>query len=398
MSTKQSFDRRTVLGAGMGGLVGMTVLESGCATTAGSRGPGQAAMDPAAAEAAIARIDERMASFQSAEVDLPAGPHHVRANMEARAALARRTARCLYLAGAFHQLDEEVRYHPGVQDRIRRMRGEMNEVMHGVTEHLASLSPEERKQLQKRLASDPQLAPALTRHIQEVARDDGFRLGQRANLRFTFTDLERQLRTQHPSAVIDRTVRKARAVRDGAAPPDDRTYAALMGESELRRVKEHAVRSVASWEHIYASRPRTDLARLDELYPDTGGGAGVADQKPDAGVLPEEKEQPSPGGQVATVGVWMLGIGALVEAAGLAIFFASASAAGAGSIGAQIGALMCIVIGPALLVIGLIVLIVGGVMMLQAPRPGEPPKTTAPAQPPPPPPAQAAPPATTPQI
>jgi len=406
MSTKQPFDRRTVLGAGMGGLVGMTVLESGCATASGSRGPGPAALDPGAAEAAIARIDERMASFESADADLPAGPHHLRAEMEARVALARKTARCMYLAGAFQQLDEEVRYHPGVQARVRRMQGEMDEVVEGVTRHLASLSPEERRRLQQRLASNPELAPSLAKHVQEVAREDGFRFGERAHLRFTFTDLDRQLRAQHPSAVIDRSVRKARAMRDRAASLDERAFAALVGEGEFRQLKERAIRSVASWEHVYASRPRIDLARLDELYPDTGGGAGVADQRPDAGVLPEEKEQPSAGGTVLTVGAWMLGIGAVVEGAGIAIFAASASA-GLSSLGAQIGTVMCLFIGPALLGLGLIVLIVGGVMMLAAPRPGETPKATAPARPPPPPAGQPAPPtpaspeappATTPQI
>ena len=389
--------RRTVLKAGMGGLVGVAALESGCATAPAQLDHADAA-DPAVAEAALARIDARMASFAQLDFDIPKDlPHHLRQTLETRAELARRTFRSLYLAGAFQQLDEPLRYHPGMQERIRRMQGEMDQTVHGVTEDLASLSPAERKQVQQQLAADPELGPSLAQHIQDVAREDGFRLGQRAQLRYAFSDLERRMRTQNASAVIDRSVERSRAARARAGRMDERAWAAQAGEATFRDLKQRAFAHAARWEHVYAARPRFDLARLDEVYPDDGGGAGVPTREdfqgerttkpPDqaqAGREPEQQganEAPASGAgrSVLSVGGVLLGIGAITEVGGLLLYF------GVGSANSSlmfVGGLMCIYIGPLLLAAGLLVAVAGFVMTLTSgPRSGgAPPSRKAPEQ------------------
>src|SRR6185295_15571277 len=252
-----SMNRRTVLKAGMGGLVGVAAMESGCATAPARLD--HAPVDPEAAEAAIARFDARMASFAHLDFDIPKDvPHHVRATLETKAELARKTFRALYLAGAFQQLDESLQYHPGVQERVRRMQGEMDATVHHVTEHLASLSPAERKQIQQQLAAHPEMGPSLSEHIQDATKEDGFRLGQRAQLRYAFSDLERRMRTQSASAVIDRSVERSRAARARPDRMGEGFWAAQMGEVAFRDLKQRAFAHAARWEHVYAARPRFD--------------------------------------------------------------------------------------------------------------------------------------------
>lgn len=393
--------RRTVLKAGMGGLVGMAAVESGCAT-APPRLDHVPEVDPEAAEAALARIDERMASFDHLDLDIPTDvPHHVRQTLETKAALARRALRSLYLAGAFQQLDEPLRYHPGMQERVRRMQGEMDETVHHATEHLAALSPAERKQIQQRLAAEPGLGQSLAEHVQEVAKEDGFRFGHRAQLRYAFTDVERRMRTQSTSAVIDRSVERARAARGRTDWMDERAYVAQLGETTFRDLKQRAFAYAARWEHVYAARPRFDLARMDVVYPDDGGGAGIPTREdfqgeraskspPPAGSQPpqpqaqaqaqaqaQEGSEPNPTGRgVLTVGGWMLGIGALLEVGGLVLYFGPGASISALQI---LGALMCVYVGPALLVASLLVLVVGAVMSLTVPAPrSAPPSETTP--------------------
>ncbi|HVE83360.1 MAG TPA: hypothetical protein VND93_10955 [Myxococcales bacterium] len=405
--------RRTVLKAGMGGLVGMAAVESGCATAPVRPELPPQALDPAAAEAALARIDARMATFEQFDVDLPEDmPHHQKETLKTRAEMTRKALRSLYLAGAFQQLDEPLRYHPGVQDRVRRMQGEMDDTMRGVTDHLASLSPPERAQIQQSLAADPSIGEALVQHIHDTAREDGFRLGQRTDLRFTFGDMERKMRTKNASALIDRTVQRARTMRAREGRLGEHVFSAHLGEQAFREMKQRAFTYAAGWEHVYAARPRIDRARLEELYPpDQGGGGGLtredlegekSQRQTTTAPPPAAPAAPAPEGTsgqaftdevvsnpasstVLTVGSWMLGIGAIIEVTGLILFFGP----GIGNTAVQtLGGIMCLGIGPLLLGLGLIVTIVGGIMSIpthrRVPRSAPAP---APASPQPPPPA-----------
>jgi len=337
------------------------------------------------AEAAIARIDARMASFAQIDFDIPKDvPHHVREALATKAELARKTFRALYLAGAFQQLDEPLQYHPGVQERVRRMQGEMDATVHHVTEHLASLSPSERKQIQQQLAAHPELGPSLSEHIQDATKEDGFRLGSRAQLRYAFSDLERRMRTQSASAVIDRSVERSRAARARPDRMGESFWAAQVGETAFRDLKQRAFAHAARWEHVYATRPRVDLARLNEVYPDDGGGAGVPSREDFEGertkkapapvqapapashdseqTLAQEQNPGSNGGRsVLAVGGAMLGIGAIIEVGGLLLYFGVGSANSALMF---LGGLMCIYIGPLLLAAGLLVSLIGFIATL----------------------------------
>lgn len=205
------------------------------------------------------------------------------------------------------------------------------------------------------------------------------------------------MRTQSTSAVIDRSVERARAARGRTDWRDERAYVAQLGETTFRDLKQRAFAYAARWEHVYAARPRFDLARMDAVYPDDGGGAGVptredfqgeraskppppatSAQQPQAQAQAQEGNGPNPTGQgVLTVGGWMLGIGALLEVGGLVLYFGPGASISALQI---LGGLMCIYVGPALLVASLLVLVIGAVMTFAVPAPkSAPPSETTPS-------------------
>jgi len=114
------------------------------------------AHDPAEVEAALARIDKRMAYFN--QVDLtPRAPANAGEEelFTARAKLARAALRSIYFTGAFMELEEHQRLHPGVQERMRRMQPEMDDAVLGITELLESLTPAEYRALKSELKREP---------------------------------------------------------------------------------------------------------------------------------------------------------------------------------------------------------------------------------------------------
>ena len=119
-----------------------------------------------------------------------------------------------------------------------------------------------------------------------------------------------------------------------------------MGEKAFWDVQQRVHRDLASWDAVYANRPRFDLAAI-ETYPPA-----------------EEPEDPLNGPRkVIKIGAIILGVGLGTEALGLIFFLASGgTTAGASGTFYSLFLVLGVTVGPILLVGGLLTLIVGAIM------------------------------------
>jgi hypothetical protein len=322
--------------------------------------------DAVAVEAAIASIDKRMADL--AQVDLRAGAAKPKTAeeaevLDARIGSARAALRSLYFLGAFTELAEHERAHPGVQARMLRMQSEMDEAVEGMAGFLESLTPEDHRRLQGALKSDPGLGMRIGEYMEQVAKEDGFGYARRADLRLAVDDYTRRMKTQNPALVLDPLVRKTRKIQAnlGTAEEHEAQLSGRMGEKAFWEFQQRVHRDLKAWDVIYVSRPRVDLVALAEY----------AEQKEP----PENPRLKSPK-TVLKVGGIILGVGFGTAAlGGIAYLIGSAlgTASSAQGVFYGVALVLGVTVGPALVVGGLVTLIVGGIMYAvranQAPEP-----------------------------
>lgn len=343
--------RRDFLRVGAGGVVGAASLGGGSA--AASPAPN---FHPEAVEAALERIDRRMASFRNMDF-LPRGPRteQERELFAQRTRLARSALRTFYITGAFTELDEHDRAHPGMQARIRRMQREMDGAVGGMATLLESLTPEQHRILQEELRRDPDLAVRIGEQFNQVAKDDGFGFVRRIDLRLAFDDVSRRMRAQNPSLLIDPYVRKVRRIQAniGSDAERERAVAVRAGEKAFWDFQQRNAAYLQAWDRVYAGRPRGDLARLEEVYPDAGGGDGEADRT---------------GGntRVLAAGGYVMGFGALSALAGgfFYLLAAASSSSAMSSVFIAPAVVLGVTVGPILLAVGLLIVIVGSIVYL----------------------------------
>lgn len=302
--------------------------------------------DPAKLEKALKQIDQRMAYFS--EVELVPRPPQTPAEEElfaVRARLGRSALRSLYFTGAFMELEEHERLHPGVQERMRRMQPEMDEAVEGMAGLIESLTPADYRALQEELKKDPDAGLRIGERLTEVAAEDGFGFARRVDLRLAVDDMTRRLRAQNPALVLEPISRKTRRIQASRlqAEERERETRARLGEQAFWELQERSKLHVAAWDTVYATRPRVDLIALEETYPE-------AEEHPD--------DPAAPGRTVMRVGGYLLGIGLGLEALGGIFYLASAASMG-GSGFAVPALILGVTVGPALIVGGLIVLLIG---------------------------------------
>jgi hypothetical protein len=387
--------RRDFLKSGVSGALGMALPQNPGAS------PALPALDPAGIEAKLERIDRRMVWFN--QIDPLAGStprNEVEAKVLAqRRHLGRQALRSFYFNGAFIGFDHAEQAHPGVQERMGRMVQEMDFAVDHTATYLEDLKPQERKSIQNELRRQPDLGPSLGDMFHRVAAEDGFGLLRRLDMRLAFADITRRLENQNPSVLIDPYVSKVRRLQASAAERPEAVASAKAGafwEAE-QRLAAH----VGEWDRIYATRPRTDRARIESIYPGDGMLMAQAepttndpnpsrvmtpvDAAPPASSVPPVDDwdpsapwhprqlpsdgEPSPyagpppprkGLSTLTAGAITMGVGAVSTGVG-AIFLA---VGGSSSSLFVPGLIFGVTVGPILLAVGLVILIVGTVIYL----------------------------------
>lgn len=323
--------------------------EMGCAARPRSAPPSAgelaADLDPAAAEAILAKLDARMAWINEASLPedvLPLSTFPRNAEVDAEGvrsgALVRKAVRSLYLTGRVLDMSDAMKVHPGVQARLRAMQPEMDDAVLGMTERLERMTPEDHRRLRARLKRDELFGERLAKTLEAVAHDDGLSFQRAFGVRSSTLALSQRMSAQSPALVIDPLVRKVRRIE--AHPHDDAAQA---------RVLAARIGQEAFWEH------QQRVARLHEAWMIRLGPADAL-----ASASPAAPPPPSRGkSTLGTGGIIMgFGLGSVVLGLILAGIASAASAPALYVPALIIGA----TVGPILLVVGLIVVLVGAIM------------------------------------
>jgi hypothetical protein len=299
--------------------------------------------------------------------------------------LFRKSLSSLYLVASFHDLPEEQRLHPGMQARMWRAMGDMDEAVFGTAQMLEELKPSERLELQKRLKDDPDLAMRIGEELDNSATEAGMSPERRLSIRALASHISWRLKNQSASVLCDEYVGKVRKVASRRG----------LTEETQRKIAAGAMSSGALWEE----QARLAESRLNPiskglfgsqqpLPPPPAPPAGTATTAPTAAQpAPSAAPQPAPthephsykspdyssaseppprypidgeseskdkpGSTAITVGGVLLGLSLVVGLVGLAVAANSSSLSG-GILGAFV-----VTAAAVLLLAGLITLIVG---------------------------------------
>lgn len=225
-------------------------------------------------------------------------------------ALAQKGLRTLLLTGAYKDLPEADRRHPGMQQRLERGAPEMDQALFGMTGLLAGTSAEQRAAIQTELKRQPDLGLRLAESLNGPAKELGVSMKRRAQLRTMSTHLAWRMRVQSPSLVMDDLVGKVRRVtaRNGQ-------------EEELKRHLATRIGEEAFWRNQtrLAMAGGTEEVLDDELFGEPAAAPPEAPAGPDEpGVAPLVRSEPyearplvrQRGGALVSTGLWMMGTGA----------------------------------------------------------------------------------------
>lgn len=309
----------------------------GCASL-GALTPPVALYSPADMKAYLARLDHSMGAVSTVEAVegmLPQGmkrPNYAEdPELQRGDLLFRKTVRALLLSGSFHDLSEEDRMHPGMQERMWRSMGEMDEAMLGMNDMLAGLTPTEHADLAESLRTDPDLGMRVVEVLDTEAVKAGVPLSRRMQLRTIAVQTCARLK-QSPSLFIGEYSAKVQkiAARDGSMEETQRKLVSRMGEQAFWAYRDRLTEASRRW----------DVA--------LGNGGPGFDVPPGYG--PVQVRQGMPRGTISIiVGGSLLGLGAILAVSGGIILGTSGNLGGA----------VAITVGASLALGGLITLIVG---------------------------------------
>jgi hypothetical protein len=377
----QHLERRDLLRLAAGALA--AGAQSACASPARlpAEAPSSAAdvaaeLDPAAADATLARLDERMTSLAHATLPediLPLSkstrtPAHD-AELAASQALVRKSVRSLYLTGRFLDLPDAIKMHPGMQSRLRAIQPEMDDAVLGMTSRLERMTPDDHKRVQSFLANDPDFGERLAHMLEKTAVDDGLAFKRSFGVRATTLQLSQRMASQSPALVVDPIVRKVRRIE--ARPRSDaemaRRGAARVGEAAFWAHQDR----MAMLQDAWRARLGTAVASAGSAWPQGSSSDSAPPPWPavhEGAVAPmpsaEVTKPTTPGQRTVSTGGITMGFGLGSVAFG-AILGGIAAATGTTSVALVGPALFFgVTLGPILLVVGLIIVIVGAFIEL----------------------------------
>jgi hypothetical protein len=251
----------------------------------------------------------------------------------------RKTLRSLLLVGSFHDLPDEGRAHPGMQERMWRSMGEMDEAMLGLASALEGLTPTERADIGRALRDDPGLGMRIVEALDREASAQGVPMSRRLHLRAIAVEVTGRLRQSAPLLIDEYTgkVRKV-AARHGSNEELERRLATQMGEAAFSAMRERTVAASARWNVAQAGG-----------YVYVGPTVGVAPVYSGPPPLTARQEK---GNTVITVGAVLLGLGVVSATAGGVVV----------ATGGPLGAAIAITVGAIVGLGGLITLITGLIM------------------------------------
>ena len=330
----------------IGGIGAVATGTTGCAGIRQVISPSWPNVTPAEMDGFLVDLDGAMNRI----TENPAGERFLselqqRPSREQDARLLRQGMRTLLLAGNFGDLSVAGQVHPGVQQRLQYSASEMNSTTLGVMDHLQSLSPAARANMQSALRRDARLGDRVLEAIDLEASSVGVPVRRRLQLRAMGKHIIGRL--QHSSDMfIDEYVTKSQKIlsQPGSVAETQRLTAAHMGESAFNIRSQEAENAALRWQAMelqaipigYQSLEKEDTraARSDEEESEAWYRAGNR----------------------------LMGFGAITTVIGWLII---ALGAGTGSDGLLIiGLIPGVTVGPLAFLLGLVTILLGGLIDL----------------------------------
>jgi hypothetical protein len=147
--------------------------------------------------------------------------------------LVRKSLRSLVMVSAFHDLPEETRLHPAVQQRMWRAMPDMDDAVTGMSSLFASMSLAERERAMRTFRARPELPMQIAESIDAEASTVGFALKGRARLRSLGSTLSWRLKHQPATLIFDDCVGKVERIvaKRGSEEQRDRLLAMEMTQT-----------------------------------------------------------------------------------------------------------------------------------------------------------------------
>ena len=234
----------------MGGIGAWATGTTGCAGIRQIIAPSWPNITPAEMDGFLVSLDGAMNRI----TENPAGERFLselqqRPSREQDARLLRQGMRTLLLAGNFGDLSVAGQVHPGVQQRLQYSASEMDSTILGVMDHLQSLSPAARANMQSALRQDAGLGDRVLEAIDLETSSVGVPVRRRLQLRAMGKHIIGRL--QHSSDMfIDEYVTKSQKVlsQPGSVAETQRLMAAHMGEPAFKARRQEAENAALRWQ------------------------------------------------------------------------------------------------------------------------------------------------------
>ena len=328
----------------IGGIGAVATGTTGCAGIRQVISPSWPNVTPAEMDGFLVDLDGAMNRI----TENPAGERFLselqqRPSREQDARLLRQGMRTLLLAGNFGDLSVAGQVHPGVQQRLQYSASEMDSTVLGAMDHLQSLSPAARADMQSALRRDARLGDRVLEAIDLEASSVGVPVRRRLQLRAMGKHIIGRL--QHSSDMfIDEYVTKSQKIlsQPGSVAETQRLMAVRMGEPAFKVRRQEAENAALRWQAMelqeipigYQSLEKEDTreARSDEEESEAWYRAGNR----------------------------LMGFGAITTVIGWLII---AIGSGIGSDGLLIiGLIPGVTVGPLAFLLGLVTILLGGLI------------------------------------
>ena len=283
---------------------------------------------------------------------------------EKGARLFRQGMRSLLLVGNFGDLSVTGQVHPGVQKRLHYSAPEMDVAVSGTTDHMKSLSPTERADIQSALREDPTLGDRVLEAIDLETAAVGTSNRRRMQLHVMGKHIVERLK--HSSDMfINEYVTKCEKLTTtpGSIAETQRFMAARMGQAAFKARIRETENAARYWQ-------RQDLEDIPIGYQlvaqegtNTEGESSNPGKEKSQQQESQKKEDVMPKGVSDPSSDWhrtgmvTLGIGALSTGVGWLLIAAGESSDDYGIV--TIGAVLGITVGPAAILAGLITIVIG---------------------------------------
>lgn len=327
----------------IGGIGAVATGTTGCAGIRQVISPSWPNVTPAEMDGFLVDLDSAMNRI----TENPAGERFLselqqRPSREQDARLLRQGMRTLLLAGNFGDLSVAGQVHPGVQQRLQYSASEIDSTTLGLMDHLQSLSPAARANMQSALRQDAKLGDRVLEAIDLEASSVGVPIRRRLQLRTMGKHIIGRL--QHSSDMfIDEYATKSQKIlsQPGSAAETQHLMAAHMGESAFKARRQEAENAALRWQAM-------ELQEIPIGYQSL--------EKEDTSEEKSGEESDS----WYRAGNRLLGFGTVTTIVGWLII---ALGAGIGSDGLLIiGLIPGVTVGPLAFLLGLVTILLGGLI------------------------------------